>query len=413
MKIAIIGAGFTGLAAALKLSENPKYSVTVYESEKDAGGLAGSFKFPSWQFSVEKHYHHWFSNDHYALSLIKNLGLDKELIFPKTVTSLYFNNKSYPFNSPFDLLSFSPFAFTERIRSGLILLYLKLLSPHHAEKLENQTAYKWLEKSFGKKPFDILWKPLLVGKFGKFARLINMTWFWARIKKRTMRLGYLKGGYRLLTEKMITELEKRNVKILFSMPFNAKYTDIYDKIIVTTPTAIFLKLFPELPANYKQKLNSIPHLSALNLILITKKKFLEKEYWLNINDSKYPFLGIIQQTNLIDKKYFGNQNITYVANYLPSDHPYLKLSKDELFKIYLPYLKKVNPCFDFQSLVINHYSFSAPSAQPVFIKNYSRIKPDFTTPLPKVLLANMDMVYPWDRGTNYAIELGYKAAELV
>jgi len=33
--------------------------------------------------------------------------------------------------------------------------------------------------------------------------------------------------------------------------------------------------------------------------------------------------------------------------------------------------------------------------------------------LPNVYLANMDSIVPWDRGTNYAIELGEKAAETI
>ena len=33
--------------------------------------------------------------------------------------------------------------------------------------------------------------------------------------------------------------------------------------------------------------------------------------------------------------------------------------------------------------------------------------------MPNVFLANIQQVYPWDRGTNYAVELGQKAAKLI
>ena len=36
-----------------------------------------------------------------------------------------------------------------------------------------------------------------------------------------------------------------------------------------------------------------------------------------------------------------------------------------------------------------------------------------TTPVKGVFLANIQQVYPHDRGTNYAVELGEKVAELV
>jgi hypothetical protein len=39
--------------------------------------------------------------------------------------------------------------------------------------------------------------------------------------------------------------------------------------------------------------------------------------------------------------------------------------------------------------------------------------PSMETPIANLFLANIEQVYPWDRGTNYAIELGEKAAEMV
>jgi protoporphyrinogen oxidase len=88
------------------------------------------------------------------------------------------------------------------------------------------------------------------------------------------------------------------------------------------------------------------------------------------------------------------------------------MDKEELFDLYYPYIKKINPNFTKKS-VISYEKFLGPYAQPVFSNRYSQVKPGFETPLPKVFLANMDMVYPWDRGTNYAIELGYQAAKLI
>jgi protoporphyrinogen oxidase len=413
MKIAIIGAGFTGLSAALKLSKNKNCEISVYENNAFPGGLAGSFKLNSWQSSIEKHYHHWFSNDKLVLDLISDLGLSDKLIFPKTLTSIYINNNNYPFNGPMDLLSFSPMSFIQRIRTGLILLYLKLLPSYYSLNLEKYTSFQWLENSFGKKIFNILWKPLFIGKFGKYASEVNMTWFWARIKKRTIRLGYLKGGYQILIDKMLQELKLNNVKILLSTPYDKKLHNTFDKIIFTTPTSIFLKYFPNLPEKYKNRLNSIPHLFAHSLLVISDEKILEKEYWLNINEPEFPFIGIIQHTNLINKSYFGGKHIAYIANYLPDNHPYLNLTTNQLLNTYLPYLKKINPEFNFQSSKTKYQLFSEPYAQPVFTKNYSFIKPDFITPIPNTYLANMDMVYPWDRGTNYAIELGYKVADII
>jgi UDP-N-acetyl-D-mannosaminuronate dehydrogenase len=36
--------------------------------------------------------------------------------------------------------------------------------------------------------------------------------------------------------------------------------------------------------------------------------------------------------------------------------------------------------------------------------------PDIRTPLPGLYFASMSQVYPWDRGTNFAVEIGRRTA---
>jgi hypothetical protein len=45
--------------------------------------------------------------------------------------------------------------------------------------------------------------------------------------------------------------------------------------------------------------------------------------------------------------------------------------------------------------------------------NHSEKIPPLETPLPGVYWASMSHVYPWDRGTNYAVELGRRVAKLM
>ena len=89
----------------------------------------------------------------------------------------------------------------------------------------------------------------------------------------------------------------------------------------------------------------------------------------------------------------------------------MNMSTNELLKIYDPYLKKINP--DYHLSLISSHLFKVPFAQPIIPLNYSKIIPPFQTPLSNVYLANIQQVYPWDRGTNYAVELGEKAAKII
>ena len=62
MKIGIIGAGFTGLTAGLRLSQKGS-EVTIFEIEDHPGGLASGFKSDKWKWQLEKYYHHLFTSD--------------------------------------------------------------------------------------------------------------------------------------------------------------------------------------------------------------------------------------------------------------------------------------------------------------------------------------------------------------
>ena len=96
MKVAIIGAGYAGMSAAYDLKK-AGHEVTIYESASYVGGLASGFKEPHWDWSVEKFYHHWFQSDNHMLGLIKELGLDDKVIFPRPLTVMLYKDKFYPF----------------------------------------------------------------------------------------------------------------------------------------------------------------------------------------------------------------------------------------------------------------------------------------------------------------------------
>ncbi|MBI2031519.1 MAG: FAD-dependent oxidoreductase [Candidatus Levybacteria bacterium] len=424
MKIAIIGAGFTGLSAAFELTKK-KHKVSVFEKDNNPGGLAVGFEEKKWNWSLEKHYHHWFTNDHNVLGLAKEIKFD--VITERPKTSIFLDNSIYQLDSPMNVLTFPRISFFDRLRMAGVLGFLRY-NPYW-KMLEGIKTDRFLREAMGENVYKKIWEPQLKNKFGNYANDIALSWFWARIKKRTPALSYPQGGFLQFAETLVAKIKKNGGKFYFNTEakeiknntrVNIKYKMIndqwsyedFDAAIVTLPSFFFVKIAPGLPENYKKKLLSLKGLGAINLLLRLKKKFLTDDtYWLSICDRNSPIMAMVEHTNFMDKKFYNNEHIVYLGNYLSFDHPYMKMTKDELLKIYHPFLKKINP--NYQLSIINSHLFKTPFAQPIIPINYSKKVPPFETPFKNVYLANIQQVYPWDRGTNYAVELGQKIAKLI
>ena len=54
--------------------------------------------------------------------------------------------------------------------------------------------------------------------------------------------------------------------------------------------------------------------------------------------------------------------------------------------------------------------FRTTYAQPVPLVNHSRNIPPIQTPIKGLYFASMSQVYPWDRGTNFAVQIARRAA---
>jgi hypothetical protein len=90
----------------------------------------------------------------------------------------------------------------------------------------------------------------------------------------------------------------------------------------------------------------------------------------------------------------------------------LGCTADELLERYTPGLQRVNPSFD-SSWIKARWLFVEPHAQPIVTPGYRERMPSLDTGAPGLVLANTTQVYPEDRGTNYAVRLGRRAAGVV
>ena len=137
---------------------------------------------------------------------------------------------------------------------------------------------------------------------------------------------------------------------------------------------------------------------------------LSDTYWLNIGDPAIPFTGVIEHTNMQRADTYGGTHLAYISRYLDADDPAYARPAEELLADYLPHLQKMFRGFD-RSWVRQVWAWRERYTQPVIGLHYSRLKPAFRTPVENLWLSCMAQVYPQDRGMNYAIVYGQKAAE--
>ena len=427
MKIGIIGGGIAGLSAAYELGKRG-HKVALFEKESELGGQAGTFVVEGER--LERFYHHIFTSDIDIIKVIAELGLGERLLWLDSKVGFFHRGRIYDFVTPMELLKFRPLGLVDRVRLGLVSLYLRRYGNWHS--LEGVTAKEWLTRYGGKRSYEVVWGPLLKNKFGESAHEIGMVWLWGKIHLRLASrrgekesLGYLNGSFGLLIESLRKRIIDAGGEIYTSSPVDRvvvegeRATGIQsagrehpcDAVIATVPSPVFLEMVPHLPADYAGKLAGVRYQGAMVMVLILKER-LSHIYWLNISDASIPFVALVEHTNLVDPSVYGGKRIVYIANYLSKDSPLYSLSPDELLQEYLPHLRKINPEFE-PGWVEGCYLFRDDAGQPIITTNYSSRIPEHVTPISRLYLANTTQIYPEDRGMNYSVRLGRRVADLV
>jgi protoporphyrinogen oxidase len=428
MKIAIIGAGFAGMAAAYDLSQYQDLKIDIYELDQRVGGMAAGFKEKNWQWSLEDHYHHVFDTDQDFRTFVQDLGFANLLIYKKTKSGTLYHGKIHRLDSALSLLRFSEISLWSRLRTGAVLAFLKLLP--QGVLLESFTAAEFLPKTMGKEAWKVIWKPLFVSKFGKHYKEINMAWFWARVHPRGQYLGYVSGGFQNLSQKTAAVLRQRGVKIHLQQRLDAiqkldkgfrlqlsdlrsaqgkKITKEYDQVIITLPSTILRKLLPQLPDAQQPQLKG---LAAMTMLLRLKEPLIQDgSYWLNVNEKGWPFVAVVEHDNLMDKKHYGGESLVYLGRYLPAEDEDFKKDAKQLLRDYEPYLLKLNK--NFKKILIEASLRKNAFAQPITFRNYQQFLPKYETGWPGFYWISLQHVYPFDRGINHAIRIGRDLAKKI
>ena len=398
-KIAIVGGGISGLALAYFLLKK-SHQVSLFEEKKELGGLIDTFPLAAGQ--LEKFYHHFFAQDESAIRLIAELGIKDKLFWSYPRMGLLVQEKIYPFTTPLDLLRFKALTFSERLSLGLFSL--KIGKDDNWQALDSMTAKEWLVKKLGHKIYHLIWEPMLRAKFGKHAEEISAAWMWDRIRARGKtrgffgsreKLGYIRGSYRILVDKLAKNIINAGAKINLGNRIDSVPLDGFDLTIVTCAHPSLSRYLPQ-------------YLGNICLVLKLKRS-LSPMYWINITDPALPFCALIEHTNAFEDALYGGYKIVYLSNYVEQNDPIWRLSDQEILEKYLSGLKKVKADFE-EKEVVEYHVFREKYAQPLPLAGYGKKIPPFKISERLYLVSNAQ-IFPEDRGVNNSIKLAWQFSE--
>jgi protoporphyrinogen oxidase len=426
----IVGAGFTGLTAALELARAGK-AVLVLDGDAAPGGLAGTFEFRD-GVTIEKFYHHWFNNDKYVPSLVKELGMEGQIVTMPSKTGMYFNGRHWRLSTPLDLLRFAPLPLLDRIRLGLLVLKVRRVKDW--KTIEHLSIQEWLEPLCGKNVFRVVWKPLIENKFSVFSDAVNAVWMWKKLVLRGStrdakggeQLAYFKGGFGRLARAMADEITRLGGEVRYGAPVTGVNGDgariasvrtaqgelTAAQYLFTPAFSLIADMFEGAAgAEWLARWRRVKYLGNVCLVLELDRS-LSDTYWLNVNDPGFPFVGVIEHTNFDSPANYDGKHIVFLSRYLAKEDPLWSVDDEAYLDFALGHLQRMFPQLE-RAWIGDYKVWRAEFAQPVTERAYSSYVPNRDTPYSNGWISTMAHIYPEDRGTNYAIREGKAVAALM
>jgi len=433
--IAVLGGGFLGLNVA-RLLAKAGHSVTLFEASPFPGGVSASFSLGS--HTVDRFYHTILPGDTALLGLIEELGLGDAISWRTTRTGFFDGARAHSVSNLLDFLRFPVLSPLERLRLGFAIF--RAQRSVRLEEIRGRTCAEWLTKTCGASVYEKLWEPLLRAKLGSAAPEVSASFIWATINRlqdaksgdqvgNKDRMGFLRGGYVVLLDRLVAQLGEHGVRLCTSSPVTrlesiapsapasgepawrvtaGRYAEPFDLVVSTLPTEVLRSLAaggaPGLPRQ------AMAYLGVVVEVLLLRRT-LSPYYILNLADRTLPFTGVIEMTNLAPEGYFGDEAVVYLPRYLAPGDPFARRSDEEVRAVFHEGLRRVFPSLREEDVVASSVQ-RAPTVQPIHTVDYADRTPPSNV-APGLWIASSAQVHPWpvnnDQILRRAIE---RAAEI-
>jgi protoporphyrinogen oxidase len=165
-------------------------------------------------------------------------------------------------------------------------------------------------------------------------------------------------------------------------------------VVSTVPLDVLAGLLPQGWDGYAARLRRIRYIGVVCVSFKLARR-VSNNFWLNVNDHRIPFNGIIEYTNLNPMQGRAG-HIVYVPYYVPTDHPLYRMDDQELVQKSWEALKLLQPTLR-DSDHLAHHLARAPYAQAVCPTGFLDLLPGPEAPIEGLHLLDSTFLYPEDR----------------
>ena len=409
-RVVIVGGGISGLSTAYFLAKRNLKPV-VLERERETGGLGRCHRVDN--MYVDSGYHIIFKRDEHILTLLKELGLEKDLVWGNLDFRLVAGGKDIYF-SPFRILSSRFLSFSEKM--SLAKIYLKMKNLREWKHLDKFTAKEWIMKNGSPAIYKKIFEPIIEAKWGKDSAKSSAAWFYGRLKPRSdsrnifggrEKAGYLKGSFKKLFSALEREIKKRDGEIVTSA--NVRKISIEggrvvsvewergkltkklktDLVVSTIPVEELLRV-SHLPADFAKRLEKIRYKAVICVTFGLEKAVTNS--FRSVFSERRAFGGLVEMTNLIDKRYFKGNHILYAFSFLDTGEKLWNLKDGEVIEACVDELEELYPGFG--KLVLWSRLYRNRYGEPFYRKNYLKLMPGIRTPVKGLFITGMVQSYP-------------------
>jgi protoporphyrinogen oxidase len=426
-RIAVIGAGPMGLAAAYELAK-AGHSVKIFERDDRIGGQSAMMDFAG--LRIERYYHFVCKPDVTLFAYLDELGLSNRLRWATTKMGFFSGGKLHDWGNPIALLKFPGLSMVDKVRYGLHVMYSKNIKDWR--KYDSMSSTDWLKRWLGPKGYDVLWRSLFEYKFYELQDNLSAAWLGTRIKRVALsrkslmkeELGYIEGGSEVLLNAVLTRFKGLGGELALSTGIDEVVIENdavkgvqsggafepFDQVVSTIPMPYLVKLVPSLPADEKAKVAAIQNVGVVCVLLKLKKPFTPN-FWLNINDPRIEIPGFIEYSNLnpVDGKH--GASVIYAPYYMPKSNPKYTRDGQAFIDETIAAMKLIRPDFDPSDVLASaasRYEFAQTVCTPNF---YEALVPMVST-VRGLFMADTSHGYPEDRSISDSMGIGAQLASL-